>query len=107
MTWSGNPILLCLVWELKCLGYYGWGTCFPDSDGWGINIRKKNVVSLVQPLSLFFSRSIFIYGQSWVKTLIKLRVNIFFAERGYSLPNKYFDSIKGRLSDSYSVIGQV
>ena len=23
------------------------------------------------------------------------------------LPNEYFDSIKGRLSDSYSVIGQV
>ena len=31
----------------------------------------------------------------------------FFAERCYSLPIEYFDSIKGRLSDSYSVIGQV
>ena len=29
------------------------------------------------------------------------------AERGYSQPNEYFDSIKGQLSDSYSVIGQV
>ena len=25
----------------------------------------------------------------------------------FSLPNEYFDSIKGRLSDSYSVISQV
>ena len=31
----------------------------------------------------------------------------FFAEGGYSLPIEYYDSKKGRLSDSYSVIGQV
>ena len=31
----------------------------------------------------------------------------FFAEQGYSLLIEYYDSIKGRLSDSYSVIGQV
>ena len=31
----------------------------------------------------------------------------FFAERGYCLSNDYFDSIKGQLSVSYSVIGQV
>ena len=28
-----------------------------------------------------------------------------FAERGYSLPFDYYDYIKGRLSDSYSLIG--
>ena len=31
----------------------------------------------------------------------------FFAERGHSLPIEYYDTIKGRKSDSYSVIGQV
>ena len=31
----------------------------------------------------------------------------FFAERGYNLLTEYYDSIKGRLSDSYSVTGQV
>ena len=30
-----------------------------------------------------------------------------FAERGFSLPIEYYDSIEGRLSDSYSVISQV
>ena len=29
------------------------------------------------------------------------------AERGYSQPIEYYDSIKGQLSDFYSVIGQV
>ena len=28
----------------------------------------------------------------------------FFAERSYSLPIEYYDSIKGQLSDSYAVI---
>ena len=37
----------------------------------------------------------------------KVLGNLFFAEWGYSLPNEYFDSIKGRLSYSYLVIGQV
>ena len=32
---------------------------------------------------------------------------LFFAGRGYSLPIEYYDSIKGKLSDSYTVIGQV
>ena len=32
---------------------------------------------------------------------------ICFAERGYSLPIEYFDSIKGQLSDSYLAISQV
>ena len=31
----------------------------------------------------------------------------FFAERGNSLPIEYYDSIKGKLSHSYSVIGRV
>ena len=31
----------------------------------------------------------------------------FSAEWGYSPPIEYYDSNKGRLSDSYSVIGQV
>ena len=31
----------------------------------------------------------------------------FFAEQVYSLPIEYYDSIKGQMSDSYSVINQV
>ena len=31
----------------------------------------------------------------------------FFAKRGFSLPIEYYGSIKGLLSDSYSVISQV
>ena len=41
------------------------------------------------------------------KILPQRKNDNFFAEWGNSLPNEYFDSIKGRLSDSYSVIGQV
>ena len=38
---------------------------------------------------------------------LKWKYTAFFAEWGFRLPIEYFDSIKGRLSDSYSVIGQV
>ena len=37
----------------------------------------------------------------------QFNVIVFFAERGYSLPIEYYDYIKGRLSDSFSVINQV
>ena len=41
------------------------------------------------------------------KVLVTVFEKFFFAEQGYSLPIEYYDSIKGCLSDSYSVIGQV
>ena len=36
-----------------------------------------------------------------------VRIFFFVVEGGYSLPIEYYDSIKGQLSDSYLVIGQV
>ena len=76
--------------------------------GNGIQERRLLVITGDNKSDFFHFSSLFSYLRLPICQIIILQrmiiIIIFFFN---CLPNEYFDSIKGRISDSYSVIGQV
>ena len=80
----------------------------------------SNFATKLKPLKFFHfafsdqtglvSRLTYLKQKEFFSSKVKtkdIEIYNFFAELGYCLPIEYYDSIKGLLSDTYSVIGQV
>ena len=87
----GSEYLTCLVIEGWIVGQLLNGLVLNGMENYSRNGTKNPLLGL-----FWFSKN---WAFFWYLD--------FFAERGYNLLTEYYDSIKGRLSDSYSVTGQV